>query len=144
MEPEAIKDAIRKFLAKHQLGVIATVHANGTGTESACVNMTETENLEIIIGTSNKTRKYANIKAHPRVSMVIGWSHEIGTVQFEGDARELSADEATAVVPLVTAKNPEALKFVKPDEQVYFKITPTWIRILDIAGEKPGRYEVTF
>ncbi len=41
--------------------------------ESAVVAIAETEDLELIFGTFFTTRKYANLKLNPHVSVVIGW-----------------------------------------------------------------------
>ncbi|MBP9852199.1 MAG: pyridoxamine 5'-phosphate oxidase family protein [Candidatus Pacebacteria bacterium] len=144
MDKEIIKNKIFEFLGKHQVGVVSTIHANSQGTESALVGFAETDNLEIIFGTSNQTRKYKNIKANPHVSFVVGWTSIMGTIQYEGIAKELSPEEVTSIAPIMIQKNVDNGKYINSENQVYFSVKPTWIRFLDNDGNPPDSYEITF
>lgn len=144
MDTEIIKKKILEFLRKHQVGVVSTIHANGQGTESALVGYAEKDNLEIIFGTSDQTRKYGNILKHPHVSFVTGWSSKTGSIQYEGVAQELTKEEVAKIAPIMIAKNVDNRKFITAENQIYFSIKPTWIRFLDNAGNPPDVYEITF
>ena len=52
---------------------------------AAVAGIAVTDALEIIFDTLTTSRKYANLRADPRVALVIGWDAE-QTVQYEGIA----------------------------------------------------------
>lgn len=131
---ENLKQQILAFLGKHLLTVIATIDISGDKPESAVIAFAELPNLNLIFGTSNQTRKYQNLQKNNRVSFVIGWDSKIGTVQYEGVARELSEQETGDYAKILATKNPASEKFVNREHQRYFIVTPTWIRLLDIAN----------
>ncbi|HEU5121879.1 MAG TPA: pyridoxamine 5'-phosphate oxidase family protein, partial [Candidatus Saccharimonadales bacterium] len=93
-----------------------------------------TDNLEIIFGTFNTTRKYKNIQIDSSVALVIGWE-EGKTVQYEGVARELAVDEIQLVRDNYWTKNPGAKKYYTDKRQRYFIVTPHWMRYTDITTE---------
>ncbi len=113
------------FMNRQSLGVISTVDANGNP-EAAVVGFGQTEKLELVFGTDNTTRKYANLQSNTRVAFVIGWSDE-GTIQYEGVVRELRDDELDIVRNSYWKKTPRAEKFGTETNR-YFIVTPTWIR----------------
>lgn len=144
MTNELLRQKIFQFLERHELGVISTIHVEQSGPESAVVGFGNTEKLELIFGTSRKSRKYHNIQANPRIAFVIGWSSTLGSVQYEGIARELSVSELDHYLPYHLKKNPIRQKFVSRVDQRYFLVKPTWIRFLDNVGDPPGVYELEF
>lgn len=131
MDQSIIKSKIQEFFKLNNLCVISTIHTDGHGPESAVVAFSETEDLKIIIGTSNESRKYKNIQSNPNVSLVIGWNSELGTIQYEGVARELTPDESAEYSALQVAKNPTSAAYVNRPDQRYFLIQPKWIRLTD-------------
>ena len=143
LNKETIKKKISKFLKDYDIGVVSTVHTNGQGTESAVVGFAETADLEIIFGTSNLARKYKNIKTNPRISFVIGWSSKLGSLQYEGVARELTGKEKEEKALNLIAKNVGHKKYLALENQSYFLVEPTWIRFSDNAGDPPDSYEIT-
>lgn len=54
------------------LTVISTVNADGKP-EAAVIGFGQTKNLENVLGTSNTSRKYANIQRDPHIALAIGW-----------------------------------------------------------------------
>lgn len=144
MSQKDAEEKILSFLKEHTLGVISTIHTQGNSPESAVVAFVETENLEIVFGTSNTSRKYQNILKNNHVCLVIGWSSQTGTVQYEGLARELSKQESVEYASLQTQKNPESQKFINREDQRYFMVEPKWIRFLDNRQDPPLSYEVSF
>ncbi|OGE31010.1 hypothetical protein A2631_04995 [Candidatus Daviesbacteria bacterium RIFCSPHIGHO2_01_FULL_44_29] len=144
MNDQAVKHKILAFLKEHTLCVISTIHADGHGPESAVVAFVETDNLEIVFGTSNISRKYKNIQADNRVALVIGWSSETGTIQYEGQASELSKEESEKYALLQIAKNPSSASFKDREDQRYFIVKPSWIRFMDFGSKPPQTYELNF
>jgi hypothetical protein len=74
------------------------------------------------------SRKYKYINANPNVSFVIGWDFN-GTVQYEGEARELSDAEVESYVEIMTLKNKQLEKFRSRPDQRFFIVSPKWIRL---------------
>jgi len=135
---------MKAFLAKHELGSIATIHTDKAGPESAVVAFAETNELELLFGTANTTRKYYNIAQNPHVAFVIGWSSTEGSMQYEGVAQELHEEEVKKYWPLLVAKNESHRQFFGQSVQRYFLVKPTWIRFIDSAGSPPDTYEISF
>ena len=143
MNNEEIKNKIREFIKELRLCVISTVHADQNTPESACIAFAETENLELIFGTSNLSRKYKNIQANPDISFVIGWDPSTGTVQYEGVAQELGESETESYKEMMLLKNKQTEKFRTRSDQRYFIVTPTWIRL--VLHTKPDTiHEIMF
>jgi hypothetical protein len=85
------KSEIHAFLLRHRYAVLSTLSASHTP-QSALVGIATTPNLEIIFDTIKSSRKYPNLIANPRCSLVIGWDHE-QTLQYEGIAHEPTGEE---------------------------------------------------
>lgn len=117
-----------EFMDNYQLCVISTVGSD-LRPESAIVGFSHTEQATLVIGTSQKSRKYANILHNPHVAAVIG--DEKGEVQFEGTAQVISSDDYDKLIERSNAKKlPGADAYRKDPNQKYIKITPTWIRFI--------------
>lgn len=139
-----LKDRILNFMRTERLTVISTIDAEGNKPEAACIAFAELDTLELIFGTSNKTRKYKNITTNPNVSFVIGWSDEKGTIQYEGIARELEGEEAIVHGKILADKNENARAFLTNESQRYFLVRPNWIRLVDKAAVPEERLELSF
>ena len=135
---------ISDFISKEALAVIATVHADGSGSESALIAFSNDEELNLVFGTSNETRKYRNIQSNNRVAFVIGWNPAMGSLQYEGVATEVPESDKEKYAALLTNRNPGAKKFAESPSQRYFVVKPTWARLTDNAGSPPGVHEITF
>jgi pyridoxine/pyridoxamine 5'-phosphate oxidase len=144
MDNETAKRKMLDFLNSNELGVISTIHTNKEGPESAVVGFGNTNDLQLIFGTSAQSRKYKNIQVDPHISFVIGWSSALGTLQYEGVAREISDDESAQYVELYMSKNESRKKFKGSVDQKYFIIEPAWIRYQDYASNPPATYELEF
>lgn len=124
------KQYILDFIKKHTICVISTMTTDSKP-EAAVVGFGETDNWELIFGTLNTSRKYQNLKQNPNIAVVIGWDEDI-TVQYEGVATELTEEEAEHYKQLYHIKVPRAKKYDMIRGNVYFKISPKWIRYTDI------------
>jgi len=134
---------IYEFIKKHSLGVVSTVTSDFLP-EAAVVGISENENLELIFGTSRKSRKYYNLLRNPRVAVVIGW--ESGkTLQYEGEAVELKDDTGRqAAIETHLAKIPSAAKYLSDADEAVFKIIPKWIRYSDVSFDPWEVIELKF
>jgi len=133
------------FLKREHLMVISTINKEGAP-ESAVVGYTETPNLEIIFCTFNTTRKYANLKKNPHVSLVIGWDvDEKITIQYEGVAEEvIDTNELDKHKKLHIAKRPKREKHVYDSRERCFKVKPKWIRYSHLSKDPEEIFELRF
>src|SRR5690349_20167571 len=76
--------ALLRFLRRYRIAVEAT-NAPGGPPQSAVVGFAVSDELEIVFDTLEHTRKCRNLRADPRISLVIGWDDGI-TAQIEGVA----------------------------------------------------------
>jgi|SRR3989344_2137855 len=144
MNNEEAKKRIMDFMKENMLTVISTVDVDINKPESAVIAFAQKDNFELIFGTKNTTRKYRNLQKNPNVSFVIGWDSDIGTVQYEGVAKELSGEESKLHSSILIAKNPRSEKFVNREDQRYFLVQPRWIRILDMTKIPDETFEINF
>ncbi len=121
---------IYNFLNSYGLAVLSTINTEGLP-HAAIVGFGQTQNLEILFGTDNTSRKYRNLKANPHIAFAIG-GNTPETVQYEGIARELSESELRLVRDNYWKKNPHAEEHSRSEAERYFIVTPTWIRYTDL------------
>lgn len=126
-----LHSTIAAFLRTRKLCVISTVN-DGNQPQSALVAFSEREDLSIVIGTFNDTRKFENLSLNPRVSIVV--ASDETSVQIEGVAMMAKGDEINACKELHLAKNPASKKYANDPRQQFFIITPTWMRFTDYAA----------
>ena len=122
------KEFIYTIIRQHQLAVLAT-SSTGLQPQAALIGFAITEDLEIVFDTVTTSRKYANLSAHPRAALVIGWENET-TVQYEGVARELRAEQDDDTYREVYySVFPEGRqRAVDWLQLTHFVIRPQWIR----------------
>ena len=136
------KKIILNFIKKHMIGVVSTVTLNNQP-ESAVVEFGETDNLEIIFNTLSTYRKYENLKKNNNVAFVIGWDEDI-TVQYEGQAFQLSGDDLEKYRKIFFKKLPHARKWEKIEGIKFFKVVPKWVRYSDLRKHPWDVFEIRF
>jgi general stress protein 26 len=129
------QQAVEEF-SRHFLCVLSTVTEDAKP-QSAIVGYAASENLQLLIGTSNKTRKYANLQHNAQVSVVVG--DTVAEIQYEGTARLLERSEAESLVGTQFKALPGTAKYINDPDQAWFLINPTWLR-LTVHGT-PNRVE---
>lgn len=137
------KEQVLNFIKTKKHAVISTSDKNNKP-ESALIGFGETDRFELLFGTYRTTRKYKNLKENNNVSFVIGWDEDFVTVQYEGEAFELSPLETEKYVPIYHKKVPGAAIYKSHPDQTYWKVTPSWIRYSDLSGEEEKIYEWSF
>ena len=140
MDSDTKKKIIRDLIDQSTLAVLSTVTPQNTS-ESAVVEISVRENLELIFDTLPNFRKYRNLKNNHDVSVVIGF--EPATVQYEGVAVELNGEELKEYRRMHFQKFPEAVKFKKLGIR-FFKIIPKWVRYTDVSRQPWEVFEVEF
>lgn len=142
-EPAVGKQTILDFLHGQDLCVLSTSNAKGNP-QSALVGFSENGTFELLIGTTTSSRKYANVKANPHVSVAIGWNEGI-CVQYEGIARVLQPGrELDSYLDNHFAKLPGAKRYRDNSEQCYILIKPNWLRYTDTNRSPRLITEITF
>lgn len=131
---------ILKFAQNQELIVLSTVSADGTP-ESATVECTVTDSLEIIFQTFRQYRKYKNLLFQRRISAVFGWRDAV-TVQYEGEAEELRGELLSYYRELYLRKIPSAKRFAEMEGATLFRVRPIWSRYTDISKEPSEVYEL--
>jgi general stress protein 26 len=118
-----------QFMNNERLAVLATVAENGSP-EAALMGFAVTPELEIVFDTVKTSRKYPNLKKHPRTAWVIGCTTEI-TVQYEGIAEELAGDDLAKYKKTYFAAFPDGPARQTWPDITYFVVRPKWVRYCD-------------
>ena len=136
-------EKIYNFIKGYDLAVLATVTSHVLP-QAAVVGFSERENLELIFGTSNQSRKYQNLLKNPRVAVVIGWDQG-KTVQYEGEAVELTdSTERQEAMNIHLSKIPSVAKYLSDPNEAIFKIIPKWVRYTDLSVDPWDIIELKF
>jgi hypothetical protein len=132
------------FISKHRLGILGTI-GNSATPQSALMGIAITPQLEIIFDTVKSSRKYPNLIARPACSFVIGgWGATEQTVQYEGEAEELTLPKLERYQEIYFKVWPECRAHLCWPGIVYFVVRPTWIRYSDFDKDPPLIREFTF
>ncbi|MHB8870945.1 MAG: pyridoxamine 5'-phosphate oxidase family protein [Candidatus Doudnabacteria bacterium] len=125
-------EKLRDFISEHKLAVIATVEPHYCLPQAAVVGFSIGKHFELYFGTSVYTRKYINIQKNPRVAFVIGWTKG-KTVQYEGEAVELTAEEILEYKQNALGDVPSIAKYIHDEEMVFYKVKPKMIKYSDLS-----------
>jgi pyridoxine/pyridoxamine 5'-phosphate oxidase len=123
------RDELVPFLQKQRLGIQSTVSPAGDP-QAAVVGIAVTPELEIIFDTVDSTRKCRNLRANPKIALVIGWDDEI-TVQIEGIADEPQGAERDRILEAYFNVYPDGRDRLKWAGITHIRVRPTWIRYSD-------------
>lgn len=126
------KQEIVEFLNTQQLGRIATLGSDGYP-QVANVAFSQNDALELIVGTSETSRKAMNIMHDSRVAFETTDPEKNYTIQFEGNAYRLSAEEFKGRSNAHFKKLPDSLPFKDLKGQAYFLLKLSWIRFSDCS-----------
>jgi hypothetical protein len=129
-------DELYGFITVRKLAVISTTSSRGVP-QSALVGVAVSPDLHIVFDTIKSSRKYANLKSDPRISLVSGWDGEI-TVQYEGIAIEPEGDALKYAKSIYFKAWPDGVERQQWPGITWFLITPLWIRYSDFNS---GRIE---
>jgi general stress protein 26 len=129
-------DELYDFIQVRKLAVISTTSSSGDP-QSALVGVAVSPDLNIVFDTVKSSRKYANLKADPHISLVTGWDGEI-TVQYEGIAVEPEGDALEHAKSIYFKTWPDGIERQQWPGITWFLITPRWIRYSDFTS---GRIE---
>ncbi|GAA1756368.1 hypothetical protein GCM10009767_14660 [Kocuria aegyptia] len=105
--------------------------------ESAWINLAAHGDGRLVFGTNERSRKYANLRADPRVSLVVvsGTGQEF---QLEGEATVLEGPDARDAGEVLESRHPGATG--KASTRLV-AVRPRWARFVDISVDPPVREE---
>lgn len=124
------RSELSNFLRTQPLCTFSTVDAEGRP-QGATVAFSETQDGDFIVGTSETSRKSANVDTNPNVAMTITDAERRYTVQLEGVARKLGAEAFVAYADYHYDQLPASRPFRDTPGQVNILISPTHIRFSD-------------
>ena len=138
-------ESLVAFLRSQHWAVEATVSA-AVQPQAAIIGYAVTDQLELVFDTLATSRKAANLRANPRVALVVGGWRDGSeqTLQYEGVA------DFPAGVELVRLKNEYFKAFPDgPSREswagiTYVRVRPTWLRFSDYTVEPPHIFERSF
>jgi pyridoxine/pyridoxamine 5'-phosphate oxidase len=122
-------------MIQQKLGIVSSLGPDGAP-QSALVGIATSPDIEVVFDTVKSSRKYGNLVARPRCSLVVGWSGE-QTVQLEGVAEELAGAELERLQAVYFAAWPDGPTRLSWPGITYFVIRPRWIRYSDFAQDPP-------
>jgi nitroimidazol reductase NimA-like FMN-containing flavoprotein (pyridoxamine 5'-phosphate oxidase superfamily) len=123
-DTESIKSRLRKLFREQQFAVLATREKDGQPYTSLMAFAASEDLRQILLTTSRFTRKYANLSAEPRVSLLIDSRsrgaagpdqradiHEAVAVTVLGEAEEVTGEELDNLLTHYLAKHPHLEDF---------------------------------
>jgi len=137
--------ALIAFLRAQRWAIEATV-SSARHPQAAIVGFAVTDHLELVFDTLSTTRKAANLRANPRIALVIGgWQDgSAQTLQYEGVADfPTGADLARLKLEYFQAF-PDGPSRESWPGITYVRVKPVWLRFSDYNVNPPNIVERTF
>jgi Pyridoxamine 5'-phosphate oxidase len=117
---------VRDFIARHKYAVVSTI-GPGLIPQSALVGIAVSPDLEVYFDTLETTRKIANLRHNPNVSLVIGWENE-QTLQLDGIADEPRGAELGRLKDCYFTAWPDGPERERWKGITYCRVRPQWLR----------------
>jgi antitoxin (DNA-binding transcriptional repressor) of toxin-antitoxin stability system len=127
------RDHFVEFVRAARQGVVATVDVHGDP-EAALVGLAVNDAAEVIFDSLSGARKVHNVRAHPRVALVIGCDGGV-SVQVEGVADILAGSVRDKYGAIYLSQFPGARAL--NDELSIVRVVPLWTRYYD-ARQAPA------
>ena len=127
------------FMRQSRLAVQASVSPE-TGPQAAVIGFVVSDAGELFFDTSNRSRKYQNLRRDPRLALVIGWDEQ--TLQYEGLADQPTGDELARFKALYFASFAEGASRERWPDIAYIRVRPRWLRYSDFRGLVPNLSEL--
>ena len=128
---EQLKQEIRELITSQKLAVLSTVSAEEFPYASLIAFAVSHDLQEIVLATSKATRKFANIKYNPRVSLLVDNRsnkeqdfHDAKAVTVMGFAEEIAhGDTQSQLVSVYLKKHPYLDGFLNSPTTAFIKIS---------------------
>ena len=129
------RDELIRFLRKYKLALQASV-APGGAPQAAVVGIAVSDELEIVFDTLQSTRKYQNLRADPRIALVIGWDDAI-TAQIEGVVDFPAGPELERIRACYFVAYPDGRDRLAWPGITHARVRPSWVRYSDFTVDPP-------
>lgn len=129
------QDELLQFLRAQPWAVEATVTGQGEP-QAAVIGVAVTDKLELVFDTLGSSRKAANLRANPRIALVVGWD-DGQTVQIEGLVDEPTGEELERLKEVYLRRFPDGQDRAGLSDLAYFRVSPVWIRYSDFRTTPP-------
>jgi len=129
------REQLIQFLRKYKLAVQASVASDGAP-QAAVVGIAVSDQLELVFDTLESTRKYQNLRANPRIALVVGWDHE-ATAQIEGIVDFPTGPELQRIRDVYFIPYPDGRDRLTWPGITHARVRPTWIRYSDFTRDPP-------
>lgn len=124
------------FMRAQNWAVQASVSSENAP-QAAAIGVGVTDALELVFETYTDSRKAKNLRANPRIALVIGWDGG-ETVQYEGLADEPSGEALASLKQVYFAKFPDGREREGDPRITYFRVRPTWLKYTTFTkGSEP-------
>jgi hypothetical protein len=126
VEQKAAVEKFFDFIRARGQGVVATTSPDGKP-EAALMDLAVLPDLTIVFETTDQTRKFANLRADPRIAIVVGW---VGseTLQCDGVAELTEGRALEDAQRDYFSTFPEKLAHRDWPGNHYFRVRPVWVR----------------
>lgn len=128
------------FLRRYKLAVQASTAPSGEP-QAAVVGFAVSDALEIVFDTVDTTRKHANLRADPRIALVIGWDDEI-TAQIEGVVDFPTGAELERIRECYFVAYPDGRDRLAWPGITHVRVRPTWVKYSDFTHDPPKIVEL--
>jgi uncharacterized pyridoxamine 5'-phosphate oxidase family protein len=129
-----------QFLRRHKLAVQAS-SSRGGAPQAAVVGFAVSDALELVFDTLESTRKYHNLRADPRIALVIGWD-DAQTVQLEGVVDFPEGAELERLKQVYFVPYPDGRARLAWPGITHVRVRPTWVRFSDFTVDPPHIIEL--
>ena len=129
------RDELLAFLRAQPWAVEASVNGDGEP-QAAVIGVAVTENLELVFDTLGTSRKASNLRANPRIALVLGWDNG-QTAQIEGVADEPTGEELQRLKAIYLQRFPDGHERAALADITYFRVSPMWVRHSDFRSTPP-------
>jgi hypothetical protein len=128
---------ISEFVGRQLLAIEASNGELGQP-QAAVIGIVSNAALELFFDTLTTSRKCANLRRDPRITLVVGWDlAEACTAQIEGIADEPTGADLSRLKELYFARFPDGREREKSPDITYFRVRPHWIRFSDFRHPEP-------
>lgn len=126
---EATKSFLRELLDRQRLAVLATCEGEGHPFANLMAFAASDDLRSVALATDRDSHKYATLRAHPRVALLIDSRehqasdiHEAAAVTVVGTAEEVSGAERERLLPTYVAKHPHLEHFASSPSGALFRV----------------------
>ena len=123
-----------RFLRQHKVAVQSSVAEDGSP-QAAVIGFAVSDDLEIVFDTLESTRKARNLRADPRIALVIGWDQI--TVQIEGVAEFPEGEALERARACYFVAYPDGRDRLAWPGITHVVVRPRWIRYSDFTVDPP-------